>query len=747
MAKRATIATLVANLEMNSASFRKEMDQARARSKKLKTDMKQGSAASDAFGRSMRGAAQGVAAIDGPLGGVSGRVGALNGLLTSGNLAWASFGVAVAGATAVMYKSIRAAEAMERGQLKIEALLRATGNASGRTAEQLDEQARAVAFNTLASVSGMREAQGVLLTFKSVQTDVFDQAIVLSQDLAAVMGGDAKSAALQLGKALEDPATGLNALKRSGVSFTESEKEMIRTMQESGQVAEAQRFILEKLSQQVGGAGSGEAGGLAGQVDTLGQEWEEFLEALGRTEEATKGVGFLSDTVRAWRTMLMPTEAEKSADKYFEIQDKYLWHKKQLEKATAEGVTAQIEQQAYWTEKYRSQLLEMKAADLEVAKAQREEQKKAAEAAAEYSEQAQQDRAAAELKRQQDLGSIQLTQLDQFLADQQGKIRLDHEQKLQQIAALQVSEEELRRRGFESIEALRAEYSERETDRYQMDLAEEQARTANGEGEGGQAGEDGLTEAERQRMLARLETLQLSWLTEMEQLQVQQDEEMALLDQAYTKKIIARDEYERSLTQLEKKHQAQRQALEETTEKARLGTYVDGAKQLLSAAGTHNKKMAALQMGMAIYTAGTAMVQNIAEASKVGFPQNIPFIVGATTQGIQIANQLNSIKEPAGIAHGGLDYVPKESTYLLDKGERVLSPNQNADLTAALKGGGLQSSITVNLFEDASKAGQVERSQGVSESEVISIFVANIRGGGDAATAVESTYNLSRNGF
>ncbi|WP_444945603.1 hypothetical protein ACJJIP_16325 [Microbulbifer sp. VTAC004] len=136
---------------------------------------------------------------------------------------------------------------------------------------------RSVARNTLASVSGISDAQGVLLTFKSVQTDVFDQAIVLSQDLAAVMGGDAKSTALQLGKALEDPASGLTALKRSGVSFAETEKGQIRTMQASGQVAEAQRFILAKLAQQVGGAGSDEAGGLAGQVETLSQNWQEFL--------------------------------------------------------------------------------------------------------------------------------------------------------------------------------------------------------------------------------------------------------------------------------------------------------------------------------------------------------------------------------------------------------------------------------------------------------------------------------------
>ena len=37
-------------------------------------------------------------------------------------------------------------------------------------------------------------------------------------------------------------------------------------------------------------------------------------------------------------------------------------------------------------------------------------------------------------------------------------------------------------------------------------------------------------------------------------------------------------------------------------------------------------------------------------------------------------------------AHGGLDYVPSEATYLLDRGERVLSPNQNRDFTNFIRG-------------------------------------------------------------
>lgn len=52
---------------------------------------------------------------------------------------------------------------------------------------------------------------------------------------------------------------------------------------------------------------------------------------------------------------------------------------------------------------------------------------------------------------------------------------------------------------------------------------------------------------------------------------------------------------------------------------------------------------------------------------------------------IQVANAARIGNTPipsfSGVAHGGMDYIPKETTFLLDKGERVLSPRQNRDLT------------------------------------------------------------------
>ncbi|QFT53546.1 phage tail length tape measure family protein [Microbulbifer sp. THAF38] len=646
MAKRATIATLTANLEMNSASFRKEMDQARARTKKFKGEMKQGTAANDAFGRSMRGAAQGVATIDGPLGGVSGRVGALNGLLTSGASSWALFGAGVAGVTAVMYQSIRAGEEMERQQLKIEALLKATGGASGRTAEQLDEQARSVARATLASVSGIREAQGVLVTFKTVQGPVFDDAIRLSQDLAAVMGGDAKSAALQLGKALEDPATGLTALKRSGVSFTEQEKEQIKTMQESGRVAEAQRMILLKLQQQVGGAGAAEAGGLTGATDSLGQAWEEFLEGLskttGSTSIATAGIQKLTGVVENLRRGIAPTDEELQRTQFAELHSQLVSHQHLLAKAEREGVQVQVDIHRYKVEKIRAQLDELQNAQIASQKKRQEEERIAEEAAEAARKQAEQDRLAQQRAMAEEAGDAQLIQLDQFLADHQGKIRLDHEQKLQQIAELQVSEEELRRRGFESIEALRAEYSQRENDHFQESLAEQQAKDEAEEGK--QIGEDGLTEKERNQIAARIETLQLSWLTEYEQLQMQQDEEMALLDQGYASKLYSHDDYERKLTLLEEKHAKQREKLEKASSKNRWKAFGDGMDMMIGISNTGSKKLFKIQKALSLAKAAATLPSAIIESynNSGGYPWGIPAAVAMAAAGAAQIAQINS---------------------------------------------------------------------------------------------------------
>ncbi|WP_252511496.1 transglycosylase SLT domain-containing protein [Acinetobacter ursingii] len=64
------------------------------------------------------------------------------------------------------------------------------------------------------------------------------------------------------------------------------------------------------------------------------------------------------------------------------------------------------------------------------------------------------------------------------------------------------------------------------------------------------------------------------------------------------------------------------------------------------------------------------------------FPYNLPAVGMATAQtGVLQAALQAFTPSITGMAHNGIDNIPKEGTWLLDGGERVLNPQQNKDLT------------------------------------------------------------------
>lgn len=212
------------------------------------------------------------AILTGPLGGVSGRLSFIaTGLGRVTPLALAGT-VGIAGLGAAAGLALSEFAEFESQVFKLEAMLQATGGTVGLTSQELQDLANEVGMATLASAGDIREAQGILLTFGSITGKQFKETTVLSQDLAAVMGVTAQSAAKTLGKALEDPINNLSSLSRAGVVFTDTEKEIIDALIRTNRGMEAQDFIISKLTKKVGGAGAGAGKGLAGAFDGLGEQ-------------------------------------------------------------------------------------------------------------------------------------------------------------------------------------------------------------------------------------------------------------------------------------------------------------------------------------------------------------------------------------------------------------------------------------------------------------------------------------------
>lgn len=162
------------------------------------------------------------------------------------------------------------------------------------------------------------------------------------------------------------------------------------------------------------------------------------------------------------------------------------------------------------------------------------------------------------------------------------------------------------------------------------------------------------------------------------------------------------------------------------------------------------KSSAAASTAMAAAT-GTAIASAYAPAaamaSLASFGANSAPAMAGITATASLAQGLSLV----GMAHDGIDSVPKTGTWLLEKGERVTTADTSARLDSVLdriekngstKGGGL----TVNLIENPDRAGQVEERTNDNGDREADIFVADIMGDGRRARALESTYGLARVG-
>lgn len=193
-------------------------------------------------------------------------------------MAWAG---GIYGLTSFMGSSVSEYMEAEAAQKKVEQAVRQTGMAAGFTAKELNAMAQEYQNSTIYDADEiMNKVTAQLLSFPNVTGETFKLAQTAALDLATLLGGDLQSASLQLGKALQDPVRGLTALRKSGVSFTEEQKEQIKVLQESGRLEEAQAIILSEVNRQYGGQAEAAAQG-AGSIDQLKNAWGDLKEDVG----------------------------------------------------------------------------------------------------------------------------------------------------------------------------------------------------------------------------------------------------------------------------------------------------------------------------------------------------------------------------------------------------------------------------------------------------------------------------------
>lgn len=180
------------------------------------------------------------------------------------------------GAVAVgMGLGLKAASDYQRITNQTNAVLKSTKGAAGESAAGIKELAEKVSGYSGISRDAVQGGENLLLTFTNIHdkvgkgNDIFTRATKTLADMTTALGEDPKNAAIQLGKALNDPVKGMTALRRVGVSFSQGQIDTVKHLEKTGHTMAAQKIILGELNKEFGGSAKAAGATFSGSMEKL----------------------------------------------------------------------------------------------------------------------------------------------------------------------------------------------------------------------------------------------------------------------------------------------------------------------------------------------------------------------------------------------------------------------------------------------------------------------------------------------
>lgn len=198
--------------------------------------------------------------------------GALDGLSNS----FAAFG-GVVSAGIVTAAFIRNTMDAQNELAQLNAVLRSTGEAAGFNSMQLLKMADTMAQSTTHSAGEIVKAQTRLLSYSSIVGEQFPRALQMAIDQSVRLGEGIEQSAETIGKALEKPSQGVTALTKQGFRFEESQKKVMKALEDTGRLAEAQVMVLDVMGESYAGAAEAARGTFGGAVIGLKNTLNDLL--------------------------------------------------------------------------------------------------------------------------------------------------------------------------------------------------------------------------------------------------------------------------------------------------------------------------------------------------------------------------------------------------------------------------------------------------------------------------------------
>ena len=211
------------------------------------------------------------------------------------------------------FKSVFAsASESEQVLAQLNAALASTEGAIGITADELQRMGLEMRKTSMLSTEQIAEMQVALLTYTDIAKEEFPRALQVAIDQQQRLGISITQSAELVGKALQDPSKAMVALGRQGFKLEESQKTLLKQLEDTGRTAEAQSIIMDMLAESYGGSAA------AARYNTFDGLWKGITDTFEDFKSKIAGSGsfdYLKDKLTEVSGVLTELEADGTLDK------------------------------------------------------------------------------------------------------------------------------------------------------------------------------------------------------------------------------------------------------------------------------------------------------------------------------------------------------------------------------------------------------------------------------------------------
>lgn len=189
----------------------------------------------------------------------------------------------ISAAIGIGVKAVKEATEAFKTTAMTEQILKNTGLAASVSSKQIGDLAMQISNLTGIDDEQVQAASNVLLGFQGLipagknASSTLANLTQVATDLGARLGKDSASGAKLLGKALIDPAKGVQQLYRAGLPLDKQLADRVKALAKAGQAEQARALLLQNISSQTQGV----AAAVADPMTRLQTMFNNLLETLG----------------------------------------------------------------------------------------------------------------------------------------------------------------------------------------------------------------------------------------------------------------------------------------------------------------------------------------------------------------------------------------------------------------------------------------------------------------------------------